>query len=63
MFCARPGENVSIDNSSEDLQLGVLVGGGRWGVWDPAIRETCYLEPTSLYVVRWRGMLGRKLVL
>ena len=31
MFCARPGENVSIDNSSEDLQLGVLVGGGRCG--------------------------------
>ena len=59
----RPGGNVSIDNEQSDLQLCVWWWGGGGGVWEQAIRETCYLELTSLYVVRWRGMLGRKLVL
>ena len=55
----RPRGNVSIDNEQERF---TIICGVVWE-WDQAIRETCYLELTSLYVVRWRGMLGRKLVL
>ena len=57
MFLFRPRGNVSIDNEQERFTIicgvvvGVVVVRGVW-VWDQAIRETCYLELTSLYVVR-----------
>ena len=43
-FYVRPGENVSIDNQERREIYNFVVGWGA-GVWEPAIRETCYLEP------------------